>query len=83
MSAVAVERYFDAVKVDTGARGYHLNFDRLVAAVELLDGGGIPGRLGEALRERYPALSPQQVHDYFCAAQAIVSSNIDLKELQP
>jgi hypothetical protein len=77
--SVGVVRHFAAVKVYTPGQSYHLNFERLVAAVELLASGTPDGRLSDALREQFPHLTPTEVYQYFCAAQACVSNNIDLE----
>jgi len=79
--SVGVQRYFAAVRIYTPTSRYHLNFDRLLAAVEILNEDGVAGRLTEKFRERFPELSPKEIHDYFCAAQAVVSNNIDLSEV--
>ncbi len=78
--SVDIHRHYAAVRVYEPGRTYHLNFNRLLAAVELLN-GGIPGRISEQLRERFPDETPQNIHNYFCAAQTVISHGINLHEV--
>jgi hypothetical protein len=80
--SIGVHRHFDAVRIYIPGHSYHLNFNRLVAAVDLLRDEAIPGRISEQLREQFPELSPKEIHDYFCAAQAVVSNGVNLSEVR-
>ena len=78
--AIGIQRYFAAVRVYEPGHSHHLNFERLTFAVDLMI-NGTPGRISEQFRERYPDSTPQAVHDYFCAAQTVVSHDINLSEV--
>ncbi|MFI5938048.1 hypothetical protein [Actinoplanes sp. NPDC051494] len=73
-------RHFAAVRVYSEGRKWHLNYERLLVAVQLLENDAL-GRISDGLREAFPELTPGEIHDYFCAAQVCINGGVALKNL--
>ncbi len=76
MITPTVERHFAAIRITTSTSAYHLNRDRLVAAVGILNNPHHSSAARE-LSDAYPALSPREVYDYLGAAQVCIDYNIE------
>jgi hypothetical protein len=71
-----VERHFDAVRVTTATRAYHLNRVRLLDAIRILDDPRTSSA-ARLLRELHPTLSPGDTYEYLCAAQTCIDHDIE------
>lgn len=75
--APCIIRHFDAVDVATDYKTYYLNRARLEAAIIILTSIGYGGKTAnEKMHDAFPALSPVQIYDYLCAAQACIDYDV-------
>ncbi|WP_328344708.1 hypothetical protein [Micromonospora sp. NBC_00421] len=75
MTVPTVERHFAAVRILTTTSAYHLNHERLTAAMRYLREAD--GSAAMKMRDTYPGMSPADITDHLCAAVLCIDYNIE------